>query len=304
MLHIILLILKIIGWILLAILGLAVLLICVALFVPFRYRVKAVCEGDLDSLHANARFLWIFHLISGNVSYENKKLDWELRIAWKRIGQVQDEDEEKAPFENKEKVEEEQRTEKEEERDEEKTLAREIPKTLHNGKSDDKIGKREEKKSSFYQKIKYTICRIYDKIKQTIHKICSAIKSLLEKKDKLAEFIADEAHRSALGTVLTELRRLLGFLKPRKLKLWAHFGFEDPANTGYVLAAASMLSPFLGKHTNIQPDFEQEILEGNLFASGKIRGIYFVISLWNLIWNKNVRITFRHIKNIKTWFSN
>lgn len=301
-----------------SILGLAVLLICVVFFLPINYRMNAECEGNLDSLHANAGFSWLFHLISGNVSYDSSKLNWNIRIAWKKVGQ--DQNAERNPSEKKKRRKAPERevepgTDRDRmnkpgegtaqaEKEAENILKKEIPESSQDGTSVDRTEKQEDKASSFYQKIKYTFCRIYDKIKLIIHKICSAIKAILEKKDKLTEFITDEVHRAAWGKVLIELRRLLHFLKPHKLNLSVLFGFGDPAVTGYVLAAGSMLSPFLGKHTNIRPDFEQEILEGNLFVSGKIRVIYFVISLWNLIWNKNIRITFRHIKNIKAWISN
>ena len=45
MLHILLLVLKIIGIIIAAILGILVLLLCIVLFVPFRYEIK-VCISD------------------------------------------------------------------------------------------------------------------------------------------------------------------------------------------------------------------------------------------------------------------
>ena len=85
MLHIILLILKIIGWILLAILGLLVLLICVVFFVPLRYRAEGRCRGTLDSLYGKIRFSWFMHLVSGSAVYDGGKLMWTVRIAWKKL---------------------------------------------------------------------------------------------------------------------------------------------------------------------------------------------------------------------------
>lgn len=85
MLHILLLILKIIGWILLAILILAVLLICVVLFVPFKYKAKGSCQGDISTLYGHIRFSWLLHLFSGHVEYENGSLKWKFRIAWKQF---------------------------------------------------------------------------------------------------------------------------------------------------------------------------------------------------------------------------
>ena len=50
MLHILLLILKIIGIIIMAVLGIAVLIVGVVLFVPVRYSFEAEWPGGLDKL--------------------------------------------------------------------------------------------------------------------------------------------------------------------------------------------------------------------------------------------------------------
>lgn len=62
MFQIILWILKIIGILLAAILGIAVLLICIVLFVPVRYRIEAESAGTFESIDAHARFSWLLHL--------------------------------------------------------------------------------------------------------------------------------------------------------------------------------------------------------------------------------------------------
>ena len=85
MLHILLMFLKIIGIILLAILGLLLFSVCIVTFVPVKYRGNASVSGDTDSLKVEARFSWLFHLIYGYVMYEDKKIDWLVRIAWKRV---------------------------------------------------------------------------------------------------------------------------------------------------------------------------------------------------------------------------
>lgn len=71
MFQIILWILKIIGILLAAILGIAVLLICIVLFVPVRYRIEAESAGTFESIDAHARFSWLLHLFSGYFKYQN-----------------------------------------------------------------------------------------------------------------------------------------------------------------------------------------------------------------------------------------
>ena len=65
MFQIILWILKIIGILLAAILGIAVLLVCIVLFVPVRYQIEAESAGTFESIDAHARFSWLLYLFSG-----------------------------------------------------------------------------------------------------------------------------------------------------------------------------------------------------------------------------------------------
>lgn len=99
--------------------------------------------------------------------------------------------------------------------------------------------------------------------------ICDKIKLLLEKKERLAEFITDEVHRKAFFKAKDEAFKLLRRLKPKKLAADLHYGFEDPCTTGQVLAGLSMLYPFWGEHVSIIPDFEQKVLEGSPVHQGQ-----------------------------------
>lgn len=86
MLQIILFVLKILGWILLAVLGLLVLVLLLVLFTPLRYQAEVRCKGKLSTLEAGVRFHILFHLASGTISYQEKKLLWNIRAAWIKLG--------------------------------------------------------------------------------------------------------------------------------------------------------------------------------------------------------------------------
>ena len=74
MIHILLLILKIIGWILLVILGILILLTGIFLFVPVRYRGDVLGEGERENLFALLKFSWLCSLVKGEVSYQGLSL--------------------------------------------------------------------------------------------------------------------------------------------------------------------------------------------------------------------------------------
>lgn len=86
MLHIILFVLKILGWILLVVLGLFVLMFLLVLFTPLRYQIEARCKGKLSTLEAGMQFHILFHLVSGDLRYEEQRLTWNVRAAWIKLG--------------------------------------------------------------------------------------------------------------------------------------------------------------------------------------------------------------------------
>lgn len=303
MLHILWMLLKIIGMILLIILGLLVLSICIVLFVPLKYLGKAESFGTVDSIKAQLKFSWLFHLISGYVYFENKETKWQVRIFWKKLNVVKKELPEdtkskkhEKPVDDKpaEELKEESVKQESVENDsvQEETVCEE---SLHD-KSEEESVKQEELSAKTEKKKKKGLL---EKIKYTFQTICDKIKVLIRKKEELQAFLADELHQLAWKRLKRETWRLLQFLKPKKLVLNLHFGFEDPAVTGKVLAGLSMLYPLYTDYVNIEPEFDEKILEGDACIKGNIRGIHLLIVICNLFFDKNIKATYKEIKKWK-----
>ena len=306
MIHILFLILKIIGWILLFLLAILLLLILTILFYPGKYRFSAKGENTLDTLVADGKVSWLFHLISGSASYEHGELQWKLRLAWKKFASSKEEQNETSeksvapePLE-KEPLEDEKKSEikdnppekdvKIEKASEKGTKIEKEPK-IEKESGTEKTKVREEQRSENVQtesKLK--------KIKYTFQKLCGTIKKAGEKKEFLTAFLTYEKHQRAFEAVKKELCHLLHVLKPKKLQANVTFGFSDPSWTGYMLAFLGSIYGLIGEYVQIQPDFEERKLEGNASAEGKIRVIYFAVPAWKLFWNKDVKITYKHIR--------
>ncbi len=70
MLHIVLLILKIIGVTLAILLGVLLLMICLVLFVPVRYRIQADGKlGEDEPLRVRLKVTWLFHILNALLTY-------------------------------------------------------------------------------------------------------------------------------------------------------------------------------------------------------------------------------------------
>ncbi len=323
MLHILLLILKFIGIIIAAILGILVLLVCIVLFVPVRYEIRGKSGGDLNSLKGKIKVTWFLHLFRADVYYKEKRLRWRIRLAF--FKRNSDRSKETAGMHNKHEMKEDGKQKKggtpnEEKHDENVEAVEEVKNNESISKEDEKTEEAveetaeeeceadekteakekfkedtenpESKGNRFLQKIK-ALCK---KIKCTFLNICDKINTLREKKDKLIEFVEDEVHRNAFARVKKELFWYLRKLKPKKLESQIRFGFEDPSYTGKTLAYLSVLYPFFGEYMEIIPDFEQKILKGSLYVKGRIRASHLVHLAWKLFWDKNIRKSYKHIK--------
>ncbi|MFQ8000221.1 MAG: DUF2953 domain-containing protein [Mediterraneibacter faecis] len=264
-----------------------------------KYRFSAKGENTLDTLVAYGKVSWLFHLISGSASYEHGELKWKLRLAWKKFDSSEEEQKEtsekpvvsepleKEPLEGKKMEVKNNPPEK----DVKIAKASEKGTKIEKESGAEKTKVREERRSENVQtesKLK--------KIKYTFQKLCGTIKKAGEKKEFLTAFLTYEKHQRAFEAVKKELCHLLHVLKPKKLQANVTFGFSDPSWTGYMLAFLGSIYGLIGEYVQIQPDFEERKLEGNASAEGKIRVIYFAVPAWKLFWNKDVKITYKHIR--------
>ena len=111
-----------------------------------------------------------------------------------------------------------------------------------------------------------------------------------------AEF-TDEGNRRALGHVFSEIRYLIRHFGPRRVRADVNFSLGDPANTGYATAALSICPVSYGKGCRILPDFEeaQMYLRGWIDLRGHVRAVHVFISGFRLLFDKDIRRIIRKI---------
>lgn len=291
MLHILFLILKIIGILLLVILGLLILLLSIVLFVPIRYQVYAEVPEDKDKICAEVRVSWLLKIVKAVVNYREKQLEWNVKIFWKKWT---------ADAKSEEP------TQKKEQEEIATTVLNEIVEDIENDIDEiaddvqkDAEEENEEIETSVPEEQPKKKKKVFEKIKYTIRSICDKIKGYLEIKDKIVEFLKDEIHQRAFLKLKKEVIWLLKHLFPKKIHGSLKYGTGDPYMTGKILAGLSIAYPFYGEQFEVEPDFMNAVLEGKISVQGKLRMITFVIPLWRLVWDKNIRKLYKDIKNWK-----
>ncbi len=148
---------------------------------------------------------------------------------------------------------------------------------------------------SIGNKIK-NLTNVFHKLKEKLLSIKKLIVTFWEKKRKAASFFQQIENKAAIKLALSSLWKLLKHVGPVKIKGYVHFGTGDPATTGQVLGAAAAFYGYYGKYVKVKPDFEEEVLEGELFIKGRIRLFNLLIIGIKLLRDENFK---RFIKNTK-----
>ena len=333
MLHILLLILKWIGIVLAVFLLLVLLLINLGLFVPVRYRADASCQNDIETLEAEFELSWMWKLFFLTACWKKGKADMKIRIGWKYLFSEEKEGKSEEKIEvPEEKEENDLQKEKEEQKflkEQKESLPsektnRSLPENnvqeqaekreCRQQKTESGIDKEEEEKESFtadrrkaggrkkkplWDRMKEKISEWIESCKSFWRKILAMGRNFRGKKEQIESFLTDASHRRAFCSLKREVRRFLGHVSPKDVKIVGKIGLEDPYMTGQALAVLGMLFPFLGENTVIVPDFENKVLEGSVHIEGKIHNFRMLAILWRLIKDRDVRKIIIDIKKLK-----
>lgn len=137
----------------------------------------------------------------------------------------------------------------------------------------------------FFQRI----TGIPDKIRRLCKNFRNRMKSGRAFFEKAKNFLEKEENQETFRLILSSGKKLLRHVLPRKLKGRVHFGFSDPYRTGQLLTAVSPFYGLYAKDLELIPDFEHEVLEGELHLKGRIRLGSFVWTGIRLFRNRNFR---------------
>lgn len=153
------------------------------------------------------------------------------------------------------------------------------------------------------EKIKYFADKIYKLFRDIKNKIIRLIDSLINKKIKLENYIdilSDERCKEAIQLCIEDINIILKNAKPKKTDIYLHFGFEDPATTGEVIAFLAMIYPFFAKSLRVDPEFNKVLFDEKIYIRGRITIIVLLTVAWEIVFNKNVRYLRHRLDKVKS----
>jgi hypothetical protein len=279
--HVLLLVLKIILIIIAVVLGIVLLALLAVLFVPIRYRVGG--QYNENAKFASAKCSWLLHILSVSAGFDKENgADFAIRLFGIRLNKKK-----KKPDETgSEKADKKRKKEKNVfDEDEPKEKGENSKTKAGDSKTKDGVDVSTKTKSDRCSET-HTESRTeavtaenpentkpspLDKLKTIVTKIQDFFKNLSEKKEKLSAALNNEDYRELAAFLWEQVKALLRIIKPRKGRLYVHYGFDDVETTGKVTMYVAILYGIIGADVKILPDFENKVFEGDAYIKGHIR---------------------------------
>lgn len=302
---VVLLILKIIGIILAALLGTVVLGILLVLFCPFRYRIWG---SYFEKPDISIRVAWLMCIFQFRMDITDTQQMY-LRILGFRKN-LSREEEETNESEESSGLEEESETTNtvenafdkkrietnrsdaatvEENSGEEEFRNKEDPKDSIETKSTDLSRKTPEKKISISQKVK----RLWEKIKR-------ALFNIKETAVKIKKLYMDPRNKLAFTKLKQSVAKFFRVLHPKKFQLKLKFSTGSPDTTGQLLGVIAMFPIGYRNGWNIVPDFTADAFyaDAEFDVRGRVFGISLIKLACSIILDKNCKRLYNKVTSI------
>ncbi len=311
-LSVLLLILKILGIILLSVLGIILLIILVILFVPVRYSIRARKDEEGNPPYfVKAKVTWLLHIINALVSYPS---DETVRVRVFLFKVFPSSRKEKSA-KKKEKAKEKKSTFIEDDKVEENeniTYKDSVPDDLNfvekpDDNYDNKVIEPEDhrpvKKKKIKKQRKSLKKIINDKIREIKDKINGIKKKASDIKyntDKYIQIYNSDEFQAAFDLCKKKLLGILKSILPKKIKGKATFGKENaPDTVGMVYSLYSVLYSRIGKSFILNPEFERDILTGDVIIKGRIFVFVLIFAAIRIYFDKNIKKLLKMLKKEK-----
>lgn len=267
MLSVLLNILSVIGIILLILLGIILFILLTVLFVPITYRITGVVT--LEKREVIVRANWLFGLVRFRLKYV-EQLQWSLKVFWIDLKNLKNKKAKTdAPTQHMETPAQSKEDDVQAEDSSTGDSAENTPKS-ENDTQDSVVN----------EQIPETAIPHKQSLKDKLTTFINKLKNLYETIQYYLEVLRHQDTKDLFFHGMGVFGKILRSIRPRKLKVKGIIGFESPDVTGKVYGYICMLYPFYGNNVSITPDFENKILEGDLYCRGHV---FMSAILWNAL---------------------
>ena len=317
-------ILKIIGFVLLGILGLILFIILLVVLWPFQYRIEADYHAKFK---AKAVVSFLFHFVRVIFTFEDGNPLLVAKVLWFQVykndfSEEEIDESEFAPeYDTSLDLMLDETNPTEEENPEgsaseesagipEEGIPEEESKEGESTEAEEEyLGPSKEEIDEFMaselppESPKSIIDEFFDRIENLISNLrekCYNLKRSIKEFQKkaryyykLIKYYYKVLHYKSMEPAFKMVKKtIIGILKhvrPRKVRIALHYGADNPADTANAVAMYSMIYPYFRKQIHLDADFNQAIIEGNGYIKGHFQLCVLAFFAIRAYFNKHVR---------------
>ena len=296
-----LLILKIIGIILLSIISLLLIIIALILFVPIRYRIIANKFEDSD-FYAEIKLTWLLHFINILIKYTDdlyyrvrvilipiKKSD-NLKKHKKNSKKIEPDSDDTKSIDEGENISDESANEDISDNEISKDKE-EIVSTSDLDENDDDNIKFDENKGIIY-KIRFVLTKFFEflfNIKEKLNEAYNTVVNIVKDIDYYINALKDERNKKVISLCLSQASSIINNIKPKVFNGNLTIGIDDPYTMGQILSIYGILFPIIHDKITINPVYDKEVIEGDLYIKGRISVFVLIRAAIKIYFNRDYK---------------
>ena len=296
-----LLILKIIGIILLSIISLLLIIIALILFVPIRYRIIANKFEDSD-FYAEIKLTWLLHFINILIKYTDdlyyrvrvilipiKKSD-NLKKHKNNSNKTEPYSDDTKSVDEGENISDESANEDISDNEISKDKE-EIVSTSDLDENDDDNIKFDENKGIIY-KIRFVLTKFFEflfNIKEKLNEAYNTVVNIVKDIDYYINALKDERNKKVISLCLSQASSIINNIKPKIFNGNLTIGIDEPYTMGQILSIYGILFPIIHDKITINPVYDKEVIEGDLYIKGRISVFVLIRAAIKIYFNRDYK---------------
>lgn len=296
-----LLILKIIGIILLSIISLLLIIIALILFVPIRYRIIANKFEDSD-FYAEIKLTWLLHFINILIKYTDD-LYYRVRVILipikksDNLKKHKNNSKKNEPYSDDTKSVDEGENISDESANEDisdneiSKDKEEIVITSDLDENDDDNINFDENKGIIY-KIRFVLTKFFEflfNIKEKLNEAYNTVVNIVKDIDYYINALKDERNKKVISLCLSQASSIINNIKPKVFNGNLTIGIDDPYTMGQILSIYGILFPIIHDKITINPVYDKEVIEGDLYIKGRISVFVLIRAAIKIYFNRDYK---------------
>lgn len=296
-----LLILKIIGIILLSIISLLLIIIALILFVPIRYRIIANKFEDSD-FYAEIKLTWLLHFINILIKYTDD-LYYRVRVILipikksDNLKKHKNNSKKNEPYSDDTKSVDEGGNISDESANEDisdneiSKNKEEIVSTSDLDENDDDNIKFDENKGIIY-KIRFVLTKFFEflfNIKEKLNEAYNTVVNIVKDIDYYINALKDERNKKVISLCLSQASSIINNIKPKVFNGNLTIGIDEPYTMGQILLIYGILFPIIHDKITINPVYDKEVIEGDLYIKGRISVFVLIRAAIKIYFNRDYK---------------